>query len=45
MEWRSGGVQSRYGGRLLYLKGFRDGRDEERVELLKAAIEVAEDGI
>ena len=27
-----------YGGRLLYLKGYRDGSDEERVELLKKAI-------
>jgi hypothetical protein len=37
-EWVSGGVESRYGGRLLYLKGYRDGSDEERVELLKKAI-------
>ena len=43
-EWVSGGVESRYGGRLLYLKGYRDGSDEERVELLKAAIEVVGDG-
>jgi len=28
-----------YGGRLIYLKGYRDGTDEERVELLKMAIE------
>ena len=28
-----------YGGRLIYLKGYRDGTDEERVELLKKAIE------
>ena len=34
----SGGVECRYGGRLLYLKGFRDGSEEERVELLKKAI-------
>jgi len=27
-----------YGGRLVYLKGYRDGTDEERVELLKKAI-------
>ncbi|MCQ2395750.1 MAG: glycosyltransferase family 4 protein [Kiritimatiellae bacterium] len=27
-----------YGGRLIYLKGYRDGTDEERVELLKNAI-------
>ncbi len=26
-EWVSGGVESRCGGRLLYLKGFRDGSD------------------
>ena len=28
-----------YGGRLIYLKGYRDGTDEARVELLKEAIE------
>ena len=28
-----------YGGRLIYLEGYRDGTDEERVELLKKAIE------
>ena len=28
-----------YGGRLVYLKGYRDGSDEKRVELLKNAIE------
>ena len=28
-----------YGGRLLYLKGYRDGSKEKRVELLKKAIE------
>ena len=33
------GVWSGYGGRLIYLKGYRDGTDEERVELLKKAIE------
>ena len=37
-EWVSGGVESRYGGRLLYLKGYRDGTDSKRVELLKKAI-------
>jgi hypothetical protein len=26
------------GGRLFYLKGYRDGSDEKRVELLKKAI-------
>ena len=39
----SGGVGSEiwsgYGGQLIYLKGYRDGTDEERVELLKRAIE------
>lgn len=38
----SGGVGSEiwsgYGGRLIYLKGYRDGTDEERVELLKRGI-------
>ena len=33
------GLYSGYGGRLVYLKGYRDGTDEERVELLKRAIE------
>ena len=28
-----------YGGRLVYLKGYRDGTPEERISLLKAAIE------
>ena len=28
-----------YGGRLIYLKGYRDGSGETRVELLKNAIE------
>lgn len=28
-----------YGGRLIYLKGYRDGSNEQRVELLKNAIE------
>ena len=28
-----------YGGQLIYLKGYRDGSDEQRVELLKSAIE------
>ena len=40
----SGGVGSEiwagYGGRLIYLKGYRDGTDEERVELLKRAIDM-----
>ena len=34
-----GGVWSGYGGQLIYLKGYRDGTDEESVELLKNAIE------
>ena len=32
-------IWSSYEGRLIYLKGYRDGTDEERVELLKRAIE------
>lgn len=32
-------IWSGYGGQLIYLKGYRDGTDEERVELLKKAIE------
>ncbi len=34
------GLYSGYGGRLVYLKGYRDGTDEERVELLKKAIDM-----
>jgi len=34
------GLYSGYGGRLIYLKGYRDGTDEERVELLKKAIDM-----
>ena len=33
------GLHSGYEGRLIYLKGYRDGMDAERVELLKKAIE------
>lgn len=33
------GIWSGYGGRLIYLKGYRDGSDERRVALLKNAIE------
>ena len=33
------GLHSGYSGRLIYLEGYRDGTDEERVELLKSAIE------
>ena len=32
-------VRMGYGGRLIYLKGFRDGTDEDRVRLLKGALE------
>ena len=32
-------IWSGYEGRLIYLKGYRDGTDEERVELLKKAME------
>lgn len=34
------GLYSGYEGRLIYLKGYRDGTDEERVELLKRAIDM-----
>ena len=34
-----GELWSGYEGRLIYLKGYRDGTDEERVELLKKAME------
>ena len=34
-----GEILSGYNGRLIYLKGYRDGSDEKRVELLKNAIE------
>jgi len=37
-ETHEKGLWSGYGGRLIYLKGYRDGTDEERVELLKKAI-------
>ena len=33
------GLYSGYGGRLIYLKGYRDGSPEERIQLLKSAIE------
>ena len=32
-------IRTGYGGRLMYLVGYRDGTDERRVELLKSAIE------
>ena len=38
-ETHEKGVWSGYDGRLIYLKGYRDGSDEKRVELLKSAIE------
>ena len=34
-----GGVWSGYGGRLIYLKGYRDGTPEDRIRLLQSAIE------
>ena len=34
-----GELWSAYGGRLIYLKGYRDGSPEERIQLLKSAIE------
>ena len=37
---REGEVLSGYGGRLIYLKGYRDGSDGKRVGLLKSAIEL-----
>lgn len=40
VERVDGGMWSGYGGRLIYLKGYRDGTDEERVELLKKAIDM-----
>ena len=39
VERVEGGVWSGYGGRLIYLKGYRDGTPEDRVRLLKSAIE------
>ena len=42
---REGEIMVGYGGRLIYLKGYREGTKETRVELLKAAIEVVGDGI
>ena len=32
------GIWSGYGGRLMYLKGYRDGSGEQRIRLLKEAI-------
>ena len=42
---REGEMMVGYGGRLIYLKSYREGTKETRVELLKAAIEVVGDGI
>ena len=39
VERVDGGMWSGYGGRLIYLKGYRDGTSEDRVRLLKSAIE------
>ena len=39
VEHVDGGMWSGYGGRLIYLKGYRDGTPEDRVRLLKSAIE------
>ena len=38
-ESEGGEILSGYDGRLLYLKGYRDGASEARVQLLKSAIE------
>ncbi len=39
-EESNGSLTYGYGGRLIYLRGYRDGTKEQRVELLKKAIEV-----
>ena len=39
IERVDGGLWSGYGGRLIYLNGYRDGTPEDRVRLLKSAIE------
>ena len=36
----TGAIWQGYDGRLIYLKGYRDGSDEQRVKLLKSAIEM-----
>ena len=38
MDGRSPSIRTGYGGRLMYLVGFRDGTAAERISLLKAAI-------
>ena len=40
VERVEGGVWSGYGGRLVYLKGYREGTKEQRIELLRRAIEL-----
>ena len=40
VERVEGGLWSGYGGRLIYLKGYREGTKEQRVELLRRAIEL-----
>ena len=37
-ETHEKGVWSGYGGRLIYLKGYRDGSPEKRIELLRDAL-------
>jgi hypothetical protein len=39
-ETHEKGVWSGYGGQLIYLKGYREGTKEQRVELLRRAIEL-----
>ena len=40
VERVEGGLWSGYGGRLIYLKGYREGTKEQRIELLRRAIEL-----
>ena len=40
VERVDGGIWSGYGGRLIYLKGYREGTKEQRIELLRRAIEL-----
>ena len=44
VEHVDGGMWSGYGGRLIYLKGYREGTKEQRVELLRRAIELMSAG-
>ena len=39
LDGQNPSIKTGYGGRLLYLVGYRDGTNERRVELLKSAIE------